>query len=161
MLPITKSKALRLACVAGVLLGASASLTFAAGESVEAIIKARQTHLKDMGAAFKTVRDQTRTSEPDMAQVKSAAAVIAKSAAEIDTWFPKGSGPDSKFETDAKAEIWADPSAFATAAKALQAEAPKLQQLANANDVAGVKAQAGKLGATCKGCHDKFRVPQD
>jgi cytochrome c556 len=161
MLPIKKSKALRLACVAGVLLGASASLTFAAGESVEAIIKARQTHLKDMGAAFKTVRDQTRTSAPDMAQVKSAAAVIAKSAAEIDTWFPKGSGPDSKFETDAKAEIWADPAGFATAAKALQVEAPKLQQLANANDAAGVKAQAGKLGAACKGCHDKFRVPQD
>jgi cytochrome c556 len=157
----TKSKALSVACLTGLLLAGTASLTFAAGESVEAIIKARQTHLKDLGAAFKTVRDQTRKSEPEMAQVKDASAVIAKAASEIDTWFPKGSGPDSKFETDAKAEIWADPAGFATAAKALKAEAPKLQQLANANDVAGVKAQAGKLGGACKGCHDKYRVPQD
>jgi cytochrome c556 len=156
-----KRKALRLACIAGVLLGATAGLALAAGESAETIIKARQTHLKDMGAAFKTVRDQTRKPEPEMVQVKEAAAVIAKAAAAIDTWFPKGSGPDSKFETDAKAEIWADPQGFATAAKALKAEAPKLQQLANANDVAGVKGQVGKLGGACKGCHDKYRVPQD
>jgi cytochrome c556 len=161
MVPNTKSKAVRLACLSGLVLGATVSLTFAAGESAETIIKARQTHLKDLGAAFKTVRDQTRKSEPEMAQVKQAAGVIAKAASEIDTWFPKGSGPDSKFETDAKAEIWADPAGFATAAKALKAEAPKFQQLANANDIAGVKAQAGKVGAACKGCHDKYRVPQD
>jgi cytochrome c556 len=156
-----RQKALRFACVAGILLATTAGLAIAAGESAQAVIKARQAHLKDVGAAFKTVRDEVRKSEPGMAQIKEAAAVIAKGAAEIDTWFPAGSGPDSKFETDAKAEIWADPKGFETAAKALKAEAPKLQQLANANDLAGVKSQVGKLGGACKGCHDKFRVPQD
>ena len=96
-----------------------------------------------------------------MTQVQEAAGQIAKAAAAIDTWFPQGSGPESKIETDAKSEIWADPQGFQTAAKALKAEAPKMQQLANANDLAGVKAQVGKLGGACKGCHDKFRVPQD
>ncbi len=160
-MPQAKNKALRLACVAGALLATTAGLSIAAGESPDAIIKARQTHLKDMGAAFKTVRDETRKSEPGMAQVKEAAGVIAKAAAEIDTWFPTGSGPESKFETDAKPEIWADPQGFAAAAKTLKTEAPKLQQLANANDVAGVKGQVAKLGGACKGCHDKYRVPQD
>jgi len=155
-----REKALRLAGMAGVLLGIG-GLAFAAGESVDTVIKARQQHLKDMGAAFKTVRDETKKSEPGMAQVKQAAAVIAKAATDIDTWFPQGSGPESKLETDAKAEIWSDPQGFANAAKVLKAEAPKLAQLANANDVAGVKAQVGKTGAACKGCHDKYRVPQD
>lgn len=155
-----KPQALRLIGIAGVLLGIG-GLAFAAGESVDTVIKARQQHLKDMGAAFKTVRDETRKADPGMAQVKQAASVIAKAATEIDTWFPKGSGPESKVETDAKAEIWADPQGFANAAKVLKAEAPKLAQLAAANDVAGVKAQVAKTGAACKGCHDKYRVPQD
>ena len=30
-----------------------------------------------------------------------------------------------------------------------------------ANDVGGIKAQVGKLGGACKGCHDNYRVPQD
>ena len=153
-------KAVRLACIAGAML-TTAGVTLAAGESVESIIKTRQTHLKDLGAAFKAVRDELRKPEPAAAEIQKASAVIAKAANEIDTWFPKGSGPESKFETDAKAEIWADPTGFATAAQALKTEAPKLQQLANANDIAGVKAQVGKLGGACKGCHDKFRVPQD
>jgi cytochrome c556 len=155
-----RQRALRFVGITGVLLGIG-GLAFAAGESVDTVIKARQQHLKDMGAAFKTVRDETRKAEPGMAQVKQAAGVIAKAATEIDTWFPKGSGPESKLETDAKAEIWSDPQGFANAAKVLKAEAPKLAQLANANDVAGVKAQVGKTGAACKGCHDKYRVPQD
>ena len=161
MLTNHKKNVFSAACVAGLLLGATCGLVFAAGESVESVIKARQTHLKDMGAAFKTVRDETRKPTPAMDQIKVAAGQIAKAAAAIDTWFPQGSGPESKVETDAKSEIWADPQGFETAAKALKAEAPKLQQLANANDLAGVKGQVGKLGGACKGCHDKFRVPQD
>jgi cytochrome c556 len=155
-----KSNAFRAAGMAGMLL-AVGGLAFAAGESVETVIKSRQQHLKDMGAAFKTLRDETRKSEPAMAQVKGAADEIAKAASQIDTWFPAGSGPESKLETDAKPEIWADPQGFAAAAKNLKAEAPKLQQLASANDLAGVKAQIGKVGGACKGCHDKYRVPEE
>jgi cytochrome c556 len=161
MLQAKTQKTLRVACVAGLLLGVTGGLALATGESAESIIKARQTHLKDMGAAFKSIRDEVRKPEPEIAQVKEAAGTIAKAAAQIDTWFPKGSGPESKIETDAKPEIWADPQGFETAAKTLKAEAPKMEQFANANDIAGVKAQVGKLGGACKGCHDKFRVPQD
>jgi len=160
MLATKKQKALRIACMTGLLLAVSGGIVFAA-ESVESVIKARQQHLKDVGAAFKSIRDETRKPAPEMAQIQTAAGTIAKASGEIDTWFPKGSGPESKVETDAKAEIWSDPQGFATAAKALKAEAPRLQQLAAANDLNGVKAQVGKLGGACKGCHDKFRVPQD
>ena len=160
MLATKKQKALRVACIAGVLLGVTGGIALAA-DSVDTVIKARQQHLKDVGAAFKSIRDETRKSAPELTQIQTAAATIAKASTEIDKWFPKGSGPESKVETDAKPEIWSDPQGFATAAQALKAEAPKMQQLAAANDLDGVKAQVGKLGGACKGCHDKFRVPQD
>lgn len=160
MFVVKNRKVLRFAVIAGALLG-TAGLTFAAGESFETVIKSRQTHLKDLGAAFKTVRDELKKSQPAQAELQQASAVIVKASTEIDTWFPKGSGPESKFETDAKAEIWADPTGFTAAAKVFKTEAPKMQQLANANDIDGLKAQVGKLGGACKGCHDKFRVPQD
>jgi cytochrome c556 len=160
MLATKKQMALRVACVTAVLLGATGGIAFAA-DSVESVIKARQQHLKDVGAAFKSIRDETRKSAPEMTQIQTAAGTIAKASTQIDTWFPKGSGPESKLETDAKSEIWSDPQGFAAAARTLKDEAPKLQQLAAANDLNGVKAQVGKLGGACKGCHDKFRVPQD
>ncbi|MEC4746957.1 cytochrome c [Methylomicrobium sp. Wu6] len=37
-------------------------------------------------------------------------------------------------------------------------EANELQKVAAASDVAAIKTQFGKLGATCKGCHDLIRI---
>ena len=54
-----------------------------------------------------------------------------------------------------------DPKGFAAALSNLTQEAPKLLQLANASDLGGLKTQSGKVGQACKGCHDKYRVPQD
>lgn len=153
-------KSLRLIGAASLLLGASAGIAVAA-MSAEETIKARQDNLKDLGAAFKGVRDELRKPQPAMLQLKASSDQIAKLANEMHAWFPRGTGPESKVETDAKAEIWDDPQGFESALKKLQAEAPKLQQLAQAEDVNGIKAQVGKLGAACKGCHDTYRVPQD
>lgn len=143
------------------LLAMTFGMAFAAGAPAEQTIKARQVHLKDLGAAFKEVRDQLRSSRPDMAQLNSASGQIAALATQMSDWFPQGSGPESRVKTDAKPEIWSDPAGFEKALKNFQAEAPKLQQLATANDVGGIKAQVGKLGGACKGCHDNYRVPRD
>lgn len=143
------------------LLATTFGMAFAAGAPAEQTIKARQVHLKDLGAAFKEVRDQLRSSRPDMAQLNSASGQIAALATQMSDWFPQGSGPESRVKTDAKPEIWSDPAGFEKALKNFQAEAPKLQQLATANDVGGIKAQVGKLGGACKGCHDNYRVPRD
>ena len=124
-------------------------------------VDARQHNLKDLGGAFKAVRDQTRKSQPDMTQVVQAAEQIEQLAADMQRWFPKGSEPSEDLETDAKAEIWSDPKGFQTVMAKFQQEAPKLLALAKANDVDGLKKQVGAVGASCKGCHDKYRVPQD
>ena len=143
------------------LLAKTFGMALAAGAPAEQTIKARQVHLKDLGAAFKEVRDQLRSSRPDMAQLNSASGQIAALATQMSDWFPQGSGPESRVKTDAKPEIWSAPAGFEKALKNFQAEAPKLRELAAANDVGGIKAQVGKLGGACKGCHDNYRVPRD
>jgi cytochrome c556 len=124
-------------------------------------IDARQHNLKDLGGAFKAVRDQVRKPQPDMTQVQQAAEQIEQLAADMKAWFPKGSEPSEDVETDAKAEIWNDPNGFANAMAKFQQEAPKLLTFAKAGDAAGLRKQVATLGGACKGCHDKYRVPQD
>lgn len=127
----------------------------------QAAVDARRHSLKDLGGAFKAVRDQTRKSEPDMKQVQQAAEQIQQLAADMNKWFPKGSEPSEALETDAKAQIWSDPKGFANVMAKFQAEAPKLLAFAKAGDTNGLKKQVTVVGGTCKGCHDTYRVPQD
>jgi cytochrome c556 len=124
-------------------------------------VDARQHNLKDLGGAFKAVRDQARKPQPDMVQVQQAAEQINQLAADMNRWFPKGSEPSEDVETDAKAEIWQDSKGFTSALTKFQQEAPKLLTLAKANDADGLKKQVTAVGGACKSCHDKYRVPQD
>ena len=155
---IHRVRPLRIVLLSSVLVASGWAL--AAGSAQETI-EARQKNLKSLGSAFKTIRDEIRKSDPDAAEIKTAAGEVATFATQIHTWFPQGSGPEAQVKTEAKPEIWTDPAGFDTALKNFQAEAPKLAQFANANDIAGVKGAFGKLGGICKGCHDKYRVPRD
>ena len=147
-------------------IGAAASIAVVAlaaesGVTPQQAIEARQSNLKDLGGAFKTVRDQLRISSPNLQEIKLAAQQIKDLVADQDHWFPKGTGPESGIKTDAKAEIWTDASGFASAQKELAEQAPKLLTLANANDLPGLRSQVPVVGQTCKGCHDKYRVPKN
>jgi cytochrome c556 len=134
--------------------------TFAADMSPETIIKARQSNLKDMGGAFKTIRDQLRISKTNMNEVKLAAKQMSDLAQDQNHWFPKGTGPETGIKTAAKTEIWTDAAGFAKVLDKFSVEAPKLLTLANANDIDGLKAQVLVVGQVCKACHDTYRVPE-
>jgi cytochrome c556 len=120
----------------------------------------RHQNFKQQGAAFKAILDEVKKDAPDKAVIATNAAKLKGLASQLPTWFPKGSGPESGFKTDAKAEAWADAAGFAAAANRLQAETTKLDQLAQAGDIDGVKGQVRAVGGACKNCHDKFRVPE-
>jgi cytochrome c556 len=68
----------------------------------------------------------------------------------------KGSG---WHETNVKPEFFqADKKArLGEVAGAFNKEANELAKVAATGDAAAVKAQFGKLGSTCKACHDDFR----
>ena len=107
---------------------------------------------------MKTMNDNLKSDSPDLAVIASNAATIRGLAPKVTTWFPKGTGPESGVKTEARAEIWTDGAGFAAAARRLEPEAAKLEALARAGDLAGVRAQVRVVGGTCKGCHDKFKA---
>jgi cytochrome c556 len=119
----------------------------------------RHENFKQQGGAFKAILDEIKKGDPDKAVIATNAAKLKGLASQLPTWFPKGSGPESGYKTDAKADAWSDSAGFAAAANRLQTETAKFDQLAQAGDIDAVKAQARAVGGACKNCHDKFRVP--
>ena len=67
-----------------------------------------------------------------------------------------GPGTD-KGETRAKPEIWAEMDKFNAGAKKMQDEMAKLNVAAKSGNLDAIKAAAGDVGKTCKGCHDEYR----
>lgn len=60
-------------------------------------------------------------------------------------------------ETNVKPEFFKDGDKVKELAMAYNKEANEMARIAAAGDAVAIKAQFGKLGETCKGCHDKFR----
>src|SRR3954467_10601964 len=123
-------------------------------------IKPRQDKLRDMGGALKAITDEIKKGRIDWdnAVIPNAQTVKDRSGY-ILNWFPKGSGPEAHVKTYALPVIWQKPDEFTKLGKQLQADAVKLQQVANAKDEAGLKAQVQIIGKTCKACHDTYRSP--
>lgn len=120
----------------------------------------RHHNFHDLGGAFKTLNDELKKGNPDKGVIAGNAMKMKVLASQLPTWFPRGSGPESKFKTDAKPQVWSDPNGFGVAANRLQVETSKLQALAAAGDIAAVRGQARTVGGACKACHDKYRVPE-
>jgi cytochrome c556 len=70
--------------------------------------------------------------------------------------FVEGTSGTDKGEP--KANVWTERAKFDAAAKKLQEEAAKLATAAKANNLDQLKAAFGATAATCKACHDDFRV---
>ena len=60
-------------------------------------------------------------------------------------------------ETRVKGELFTDKEGVGKVAKPYMEAANEMAKVAAAGDIAAIKTQFGKLGETCKGCHDKFR----
>jgi cytochrome c556 len=69
----------------------------------------------------------------------------------------KGKGWD---QTRVKAELFTDKEGVGKVAMAFNKEANELAKVAATGDAAALKVQFGKVGETCKGCHEKFRAEE-
>jgi cytochrome c556 len=63
-------------------------------------------------------------------------------------------------ETRVKSESFTDTEGVEEVAVAFNKEANEIAKVAATGDVAAVNAQFDKLGKSCKGCHDKYRVDE-
>jgi cytochrome c556 len=118
---------------------------------------AHQRHeaMETVQESFKPLRAIAVKETPfDAAVVKKNATTILEKLKEAHGLFPEGSGGG---ETRAKAEIWTDRAGFDKAMQDAQAAAAAMAAVtAEADFIGAMKA----LGGSCKGCHDKYRLPK-
>lgn len=129
-------------------------------EQALALMKERHENYEKIGDAMKVVSRELKDDNPDLAQVRQNADVIANLAPQVKTWFPQGTGPDVG-KTDAKAEIWQKPEDFAAKAGDFEKASAAFRTAAQGNDVAAIRAAHADLGKSCKACHDIYREKDD
>lgn len=149
-------------CFLSIGISAGASVVVADEDlDPKAVIEARQSALRDIGAAFKAIGDELKKATPSLPSVRQHAKQIDDLSRRQGSWFPAETGPDSDVITAAKAEIWQQPAQFKAQQAEFAAQASKLAKTAAGSDAAAIKAQWLALGKTCKGCHEGFREEDD
>jgi cytochrome c556 len=131
--------AVALLAVAGILFGASLAVVADAFSDRHAAMQAVGDAMKPLGAIAK------KQAPFDAAVVNAKATTIADNLKKAATLFP------------AKPEIWTDAAGFDKSMKDAHAAAVALQAV---KDEAAFGAALGTLGASCKSCHEKYRLPE-
>ena len=149
---------MRLSVLASITLLAAAAAVAAplSKQAALRIMHERHEGMEAVGKANKLLRREITSGSPDLAAIRTASGDMAKLAARSAKWFPKGTGPEMG-KTGAKTEIWQKPADFSTKVRDFQGASRALHQAAARGDLAAVKASYGKLGGTCKACHDPYR----
>lgn len=122
-------------------------------------VRARIAGFRQIGAAYKSVNDGLRAN--DLAKVRQAAGQLGGLAHGLYGWFPRGSGPQPGVKTAARPEIWTRAPQFRAAQDGFARQVQAFQRVAAGGDVNAIRVEARKLGGTCKGCHDSFKVESD
>jgi cytochrome c556 len=89
------------------------------------------------------------------AEFERYSARVAQVAPMLLEGFPAGSGVG---KTEAKPEVWTNWADFQLKMKAFETESAALALLAKGGDFEKIKVQFGKVGGTCKACHDKYKA---
>ncbi|MEL7444422.1 MAG: cytochrome c [Pseudomonadota bacterium] len=135
------------------------------GEATEAgdvsAVEARQENYEAIGDAFKAIRGQLEGDSPDFALIQTSAEEIGAKMEANRTLFPEGTGVGSGADTEALDVIWEDMGGFTDALDNNIAAATALAEAGGAADLAAVQEGVKNLGATCKACHDKYRLDDD
>lgn len=130
------------------------SLTVQADQTEDAIkyrqgvFDAMKWHFGAMAAMVKGKKDY------DAKQFSHHAQSLALLSTMPEEGFIAGS---DKGKTSAKPEIWAQPDKFKQRMQALVDSTAELAHVAEGGDMARIKPAFGKVGMSCKGCHDNFR----
>lgn len=125
------------------------------------VVKSRIASYRELGAAFKNVNDALRGPNPPAVILQLSSREIMSAARAQGGWFPAGSGPQPGIKTRAKAEIWTQAPRFRAAQAAFATQAASFDRAVKTGNVTAIRAEARKLGGTCKGCHDQFRTPDE
>ena len=120
-------------------------------------IKDRQQAMEDIAGAMQKLAALGQQEAPfDAGVVSENAGAIAQALKQAADLFPEGSDTGD-VETWAKPEVWSNRADFEKKLEAAEAEATALQAVSV--DTA-LPPALGKLGDTCKACHQSYRRPK-
>jgi cytochrome c556 len=121
-------------------------------------IENRQQAMKDIGGAMYNLSAIAKKEAPfDAGVVKSNAGTIAEALGKASALFPEGTD-EGGVETWAQPEVWSDHTDFMKKFEAAEAEAVALQSVTVES---ALLPALGKLGDTCKACHQTYRRPKE
>ena len=91
--------------------------------------------------------------------IKAATAIQAIANSGMGALYPAGTDKGTGWEkTRVKPEFFTNKEGVTKVAMAFNKEANEMAKVAATGDSAATKVQLGKLGGTCKGCHDDFKI---
>ena len=153
---IRNMKLVAAATAVAILAIGAASVATSSPEGTEAI-KARQEAMESIGDAMGSLAAIAKKEAPfDAAVVEKNAGAIAAGLKKAGALFPEGSDKGDA-ETWAKAEIWTDFADFELKTQTARTEAEALQAV---TEEAAFGPALGKLGSSCKSCHQAYRRPK-
>lgn len=125
----------------------------------EDAIKWRQSAYATMGWSMARIKSNVEGTYNKEDVIKAANVIQAIANSGMGALYVPGSDKGKGWEeTRVKAELFTNKEGVGKAAMAFGKEANEMAKVAATGDAAAVKEQLGKLGGTCKGCHDDFRT---
>jgi cytochrome c556 len=150
-------KSMKIASAALTALLSAAAMNAIAQHKPDAVIHYRQSAMTLIGWNFSTLSAMVKGKQTwDAKEFALRAERIAQLAPQIQEGFAKGS--DKGAETDAKADIWANPEDFQSKITDLIDASKALADVAKSGDEAKDKEEFKKLAGACKSCHDKYKA---
>ena len=121
----------------------------------EDAVKYRQSALQLIASHFGLMQPVIKGQAPyDAAAIKANVELLKTLSSLPWAGFVEG----SQAGTSAKPEIWSDAAGFKAAQVKFEGAVDKLSVAANSGDLDRVRAAFGDVGASCKACHDSYRV---
>lgn len=138
--------------LASALWVSSAQAQFAKPEDA---VKYRQSALQLIASHFGRMQPVMKGQVPyDAAAIKANVELLKTLSVLPWAGFVEG----SQAGTSAKPEVWSDAAGFKAAQTKFEGAVDKLAVAANSGDLDRVRAAFGDVGASCKACHDSYRV---
>ena len=148
-----KTKLLAFVCaVAAPLLMHSAQAQFAKPEDA---VNYRQSALTLISSHFGRMQTTVRGQTPYDAAAIQANVDLLKTLSSL-PWAAFTTGTQAG--SNAKPEVWSDAAGFKKAQQKFEAAVVTLSEVAGKGDLEKLRAASGDVGASCKACHDAYRV---
>lgn len=117
------------------------------------IVLERMEAMKEIADGLKAISPMAKgEADFDADEVRAVAAMIERHAREMPDLFPEGS---LQHVSEARPEIWDDWDRFVGYARDMEQAA---SAMAEVEDAEAFAASMREIGATCKSCHEAFRI---